>query len=144
MLNGFEDAFMDAQAKIVSLSLELLSNAKMEADKIYIYIYQSDIQIFFNSFFEKDRRLYRLNDWFGDEQINGYFDCGEEDIENIIDICDTYDGECPHEFKLVYNIKTRAFDSNYNYDDVTSDGDKDLVDIYHAWFKECESKIVGC
>ncbi len=144
MLNGFEDAFMDAQAKIVSLSLELLSNAKMEADKIYIYIYQSDIQIFFNSFFEKDRRLYRLNDWFGDEQINDYFDCGEEDIENIIDICDTYDGECPHEFKLVYNIKTRAFDSNYNYDDVTSDGDKDLVDIYHAWFKECESKIVGC
>ena len=144
MLNGFEDAFMDAQAKIVSLSLELLSNVKMEADKIYIYIYQSDIQIFFNSFFEKDRRLYRLNDWFGDEQINDYFDCGEEDIENIIDICDTYDGECPHEFKLVYNIKTRAFDSNYNYDDVTSDGDKDLVDIYHAWFKECESKIVGC
>lgn len=141
MLKGFEDAFMDAQARIVSLSLELLNVSEIEADKIYTYIYQNDVQKFFNSFFEKDKKIYRLNDWFDDEQINEYFDCGEEDIDNIIDVCNTFDGKCPHEFKLIYNIKTKAFDSNYNYDDIIDDGDKNLVDIYHDWVRECKEGL---
>ena len=40
MLQGFEDAFTDAQARTISLALELLENNKKEADMIYIYIYQ--------------------------------------------------------------------------------------------------------
>ncbi len=141
MLKGFEDAFMDAQARIVSLSLELLNISKIEADKIYIYIYQNNVQKFFNAFFEKDKMIYRLNDWFNDDQINEYFDFGEEDIDNIIDVCDTFDGKCPHEFKLIYNIKTKAFDSNYNYDDIIDDDDKSLVDIYHDWVRECKERL---
>ena len=38
MLQGFEDAFTDAQARTISLALELLENNKKEADMIYIYI----------------------------------------------------------------------------------------------------------
>ena len=36
MLQGFEDAFTDAQARTISLALELLENNKKEADMIYI------------------------------------------------------------------------------------------------------------
>ena len=141
MLQGFEDAFTDAQARTISLALELLENNKKEADMIYIYIYQSDTQIFFNAFFAKDKKIYLLNDWFDDDQINDFFDCGVEDVDNIVEVCDTYDGICPYEFKLSYNVKTKSFDAKYNYDDIAMENDVDLVDIYKEWQKECESEI---
>ena len=141
MLQGFEDAFTDAQARTISLALELLENNKKEADMIYIYIYQSDTQIFFNAFFAKDKKIYLLNDWFDDDQINDFFDCGVEDVDNIVEVCDTYDGKCPYEFKLSYNVKTKSFDEKYNYDDIAMENDVDLVDIYKEWQKECESEI---
>lgn len=141
MLHGFEDAFTDAQARTISLALELLENNKKEADMIYIYIYQSDTQIFFNAFFAKDKKIYLLNDWFDDDQINDFFDCGVEDVDNIVEVCDTYDGKCPYEFKLSYNVKTKSFDAKYNYDDIAMENDVDLVDIYKEWQKECESEI---
>ena len=37
---------------------------------------------------------------FSEEEIDGFFDCGVEDIENIIDICKAYDAKCPHEYRL--------------------------------------------
>lgn len=141
MLQRFEDAFTDAQARTISLALELLENNKKEADMIYIYIYQSDTQIFFNAFFAKDKKIYLLNDWFDDDQINDFFDCGVEDVDNIVEVCDTYDGKCPYEFKLSYNVKTKSFDAKYNYDDIAMENDVDLVDIYKEWQKECESEI---
>ena len=141
MLQGFEDAFTDAQARTISLALELLENNKKEADMIYIYIYQSDTQIFFNAFFAKDKKIYLLNDWFDDDQINDFFDCGVEDVDNTVEVCDTYDGKCPYEFKLSYNVKTKSFDAKYNYDDIAMENDVDLVDIYKEWQKECESEI---
>lgn len=141
MLQGFEDAFTDAQARTISLALELLENNKKEADMIYIYIYQSDTQNFFNAFFAKDKKIYLLNDWFDDDQINDFFDCGVEDVDNIVEVCDTYDGKCPYEFKLSYNVKTKSFDAKYNYDDIAMENDVDLVDIYKEWQKECESEI---
>ena len=141
MLQGFEDAFTDAQARTISLALELLENNKKEADMIYIYIYQSDTQIFFNAFFAKDKKIYLLNDWFDDDQINDFFDCGVEDVDNIVEVCDTYDGKCPYEFKLSYNVKTKSFDAKYNYDDIAMENDVDVVDIYKEWQKECESEI---
>ena len=141
MLQGFEDAFTDAQARTISLALELLENNKKEADMIYIYIYQSDTQIFFNAFFANDKKIYLLNDWFDDDQINDFFDCGVEDVDNIVEVCDTYDGKCPYEFKLSYNVKTKSFDAKYNYDDIAMENDVDLVDIYKEWQKECESEI---
>ena len=139
MLQGFEDAFTDAQARTISLALELLENNKKEADMIYIYI--SDTQIFFNAFFAKDKKIYLLNNWFDDDQINDFFDCGVEDVDNIVEVCDTYDGKCPYEFKLSYNVKTKSFDAKYNYDDIAMENDVDLVDIYKEWQKECESEI---
>ena len=141
MLQGFEDAFTDAQARTISLALELLENNKKEADMIYIYIYQSDTQIFFNAFFAKDKKIYLLNNWFDDDQINDFFDCGVEDVDNIVEVCDTYDGKSPYEFKLSYNVKTKSFDAKYNYDDIAMENDVDLVDIYKEWQKECESEI---
>ena len=60
------------RARTVSLALELLENSGKEADMVYIYMYQSDTQVFFNTFFAKDKKIYFLNDWFTDDQINDF------------------------------------------------------------------------
>lgn len=137
----FEDEFMNAQSDVIALALELLEISEKDADKIFIYIFQNDIQIFFNTFFSKDGKIVFINDWFSDEQIYEYFDCGIEDTIHITDICKEYNRTCPNEFRLVYNVKTKAFDCNYNYDDIVTDGDKDLVGVYNEWIKECETKL---
>ena len=40
MLKGFEDAFVDVQASVISLCLELLSNSGRTAEKIYVYLWK--------------------------------------------------------------------------------------------------------
>ena len=102
MLKGFEDAFVDAQANVISLCLELLKNSEKSADVIYVYILQNDNEEYIDAFFEKDGKLFTTNDWCSDAQIKEFFHCGIEDIESIVELCDTYDAKCPHEFKLVY------------------------------------------
>lgn len=140
MLEGFEDAFTDVQAQVVSLSLELLENSNVTADRVYIYMFQNEVQDFFNAFLEKDGRIYWLNDLFSDSEIDEYFDCGIENIENIIEVCDTYDGKCPNEFRLIYNINTKAFDAEYKYEDFISE-DCDVVEIFENWINECKEKL---
>lgn len=119
MLEGFEDAFVDAQSRVVSLCLELLKNSEKEADKIYIYLFQND----------------------DEDYIDAFFDCGVEDIENIIAICKAYDAKCPHECRLVYNINNKSFDSNYNYENVTEVRDKDVLELVEEWYEECSKNI---
>ena len=62
-------------------------------------------------------------------------------IENIIDICKAYDVKCPHEFRLTYNVISKSFDSNYNYDNVTEALDKDVLELVEDWFNECNKSI---
>ena len=45
MLKGFEDAFVDVQASVISLCLELLSNSGRTAEKIYVYFFKIMILI---------------------------------------------------------------------------------------------------
>lgn len=140
MLKGFEDAFMDAQASVVSLCLELLEDSNVTVDKVYIYIFRNEVQRFINAFFEKDRKLYRLNDLFEDELIYDFLNCGLEDVANIINVCDTYDGKCPNEFKLIYDMQTKAFDSEYKYEDYVSEN-CGVVETYNNWKDECKEKL---
>jgi len=58
-------------------------------------------------------------------------------------VCNKFDGKRPIEFRLSYNVNTKAFDAKYNYDDFAGDGDVSLVDIYKGWQKECEAELNG-
>lgn len=141
MIKGFEEAFMDAQASIISLTLELLETVNTHVQKIYIYIFQNQYQTFFNACFEKNNKIYKLNDLFDDKQIDVFFDCTAEEIEHIIHVCNQYDSKCPNEFKLIYNVESSAFDSEYTYRDLVSEDDISLVDRYHQWIDACKEKI---
>jgi len=131
----FEDEFVDAQSKIISLCLELLNKSNKTADMIYVYLLQNEDEEYIDAFFEKDGKLFETNDWCSDEQIKEFFHCGIEDIENIVEICNKYSVKCPCEFKLIYNVKTKSFDSKYNYDNVTDIYDKDVTELVDEWKK---------
>lgn len=141
MIKGFEDAFMDAQSSAVSLCIELLEYSNVYVEKIYIYMFQNEIQDFFNVFFERNGSLYRLDELFSDEQIDEFLSCGIDDIENIIEVCNKYDGKCPNELRLVYNIKTKMLDAEYAYEDFVSEKDGGLVGRFEYWFNECKNKL---
>lgn len=55
MLEGFEEAFADAQSRVVSLCLELLKNSEKKADKIYIYLFQNDDEDYIDAFLKKKK-----------------------------------------------------------------------------------------
>ena len=78
MLEGFEEAFVDAQSRVVSLCLELLKNSEKKADKIYIYLFQNDDEDYIDAFFEKEGNLYTTSELFSEEEIDDFFDCGVE------------------------------------------------------------------
>ena len=143
MLKGFEDAFVDVQASVISLCLELLSNSGRTAEKIYVYLYQNNDIDYIDAFFEQEGKLYTTNDWFPAEKISDFFDCGVEDIEKLIDICNAYDSKCPHELKLTYNVISKSFDSNYNYDNVTEVLDKDVLELVEDWFKSVTKTLLN-
>lgn len=136
MLDGFEDAFMEAQADVVSLALELLKNAGILADKIYLYLFQNEVQDFFNAFLEINHQVYSLNALFSDPEIYAFLDAGIEAIEHIIQVCDTYQAKCPNELKLTYQIQTKAFDAEYSYEDFVTEQDEGLVERFENWENE--------
>ena len=141
MLKGFEDAFVDAQASVISLGLELLSNSGKEAEKIYIYLYRNDEMDYLNFFFEKEGKLYTRDDWFSSGEIRDFFYCAKDDLDNITNVCEAYDAKRPYEFRLIYNVITKALDSKYNYEDIVITGDKNIFDLFEDWFDECGKNI---
>lgn len=141
MIKGFEDAFIDAQASVISLCLELLSNSKIEAEKVYTYLYRNDEMDYVDIFFEKEGKLYSKNDWFSAEEIRDFFYCAMDDLDNITNICKAYDSKCPFEFRLTYNVMTKSFDSKYNYEDIVNKDDIAVFDLVKEWFAECEKSI---
>ena len=136
----FEDAFTDAQANIVALSLDLLESGQKDADKLYMYAYQDQFQTFYHAFFEKNGKIIRLDDYFEYKQIVEYLSTCSNYVDDITDICDENNAECPHEFKLIYDIRTKAFDADYNYDSLENDK-RDIIEIYEEWCSECEMKL---
>ena len=62
-------------------------------------------------------------------------------IEKLIDICNAYDSKCPHELKLIYNVVTKSFDSEYNYENIIDIGEKSVFELAKDWFDDCDKNI---
>ena len=135
MFLGFEDAFTDLQSEVVSLCLEFLANANVNAEKIYIYIYQTKRQRMFNAFFNVAGSVVSAGEIGTEEQSDEFLDVGTDDIERLIALCDKYQHPCPNEFKLVYDVKSKNFDSHYGYEDYSEKDEVDSVDVFLEWIK---------
>lgn len=131
----FEDAFMDAQASIISLCKEL----KGDADKIYAYCSIED-GYEFNAFFQKDNKVLMLTP--SDLNVSRDFlfqflSYGLEDTKKIAAVCKEYGMPVPTEIKMIYDVKTRGFDAEYQYKPVQT-MDRGFVDIFEGWVAEID------
>lgn len=136
MKEGFEDAFMDAQSAAISSCIEILNGKNIEVDFIYVYLFQNEYQEFPNAFFKKDNSIVKLNDILDDDSVYQLLDMLIEDIKNIIKVCRTYEGKCPNELKLIYEVHTGKFDAEYGYDDFV-DENYSLVTAFKNWRELC-------
>ena len=139
MKQGFEDAFTDAQERMVSLFLELLEG--IEVDKCYIFAFQNEIQRFFNGFVERNGEVLYLNKVISNKDlIFEFLKLGAEDIANIVKVCNEYEAECPNLIKISYNVNTHSFDADYGYSDVIEEGGS-LVQLFTGWHDEIQKAL---
>ena len=135
MLLGFEELFTEKQSDCIALCMEYLENNRIEADMIFVYIYQSKYERMFNAFFSVNKMILSAGEIASEEDSDAFFDVGIGDIEAIIDLCEQYEHPCPNEFKLVYNVSSKQFFADYKYEDY-SGTDISPDNVFMEWIKE--------
>ena len=99
----FEDEFMDAQSRIISLCVEFAGN---RTDKVYAYGSIEESSISFNAFFKIDGQIKTTNNIAADpDAIWDFLDLGEADLEKIRQICIHYEKPVPTELRMIYDCK---------------------------------------
>ena len=141
MENVFEDEFMEIQTGMVSLCLEALGDVNIKVDKVYIYAFCDEHETFFNTFFEYNSQIVSFNELgVSDDIINQVFDFGMDDTEKIADLCNEYNRKAPIQFKLVYDVNTKGFDSDYCYDNL-EDTELGCAGAFIEWKNEIKNLI---
>ena len=136
----FEDDFMDLQAGLISLCLEV-TNEKV--DKVFAYGSIEKKSTMFNAFFEVDGKIKTL-DMLGVPQELAYqfLDLGIEDLEKLHPMAQEYSRPIPTELKMYYDVKTGKFRSEYKYEEICSARTgKTAGDVFDEWI--AEMKVAG-
>lgn len=135
MSKVFEDEFMDAQASIISLCLEVIGG---KVDKVYAYCSNEKYCKMFNAFFVVNGQVKMLNQLgVSGKPAFQFLKLGIEDIENIDAICKKHNMPAPTELKLCYDVTSGKFNANYKYEEVcsiTTGIDQD--DVFREWIEE--------
>ena len=139
MSKVFEDAFMDLQAGLISLCLEVINR---KADKVFAYGSNEKKSKSFNAFFEIDGEIKTLG------QLNvprdlafRFLDIGTEDVEKLDALGEEYNRPVPTELKLYYDIPTNAFRADYKYEEVCSERTgRDASEVFLEWVEEMRAK----
>ena len=116
----FEDRFSELQADMVSVCLEYADGA---AEKIYIYGSFGENAIACDFFFLAGGmalRKHKINAVRKDADVSesrqrSALGILMRDIAEMVDLCRENEKPMPSEMKLIYDVKTGAFDANYAY-----------------------------
>ena len=138
MSKVFEDEFMDAQASIISLCLEVTGG---KVDKVYAYCSNEKYCKVFNAFFVVNGEVKTLDELgVPDKPAFHFLKLGIEDIENIDAICKKHNMSAPTELKLCYDVTSGKFNADYKYGEVcsiTTGIDQD--DVFLQWIEEVKA-----
>ncbi|CAN7535072.1 immunity protein YezG family protein [Rossellomorea sp. LjRoot5] len=148
-MKTFEDRFSELQADMISICMEYIEE---RADKVYVYA-SCEESIISSKFFylinNKYVKPHKVNDALanGDEGYNVsserqfmVLDILNEDIEKIKKLCLDYEKDMPTEMKLIYDVKSGKFKSEYKYDLVyTNHETKTARQIADEWFDEIQN-----
>ena len=135
MSKVFEDEFMDVQASIISLCLEV---TERKVNKIYAYCSNEKYCKMFNAFFSVNGQVKMLNQLGAPQELAFRFlKLGIEDIERMDAICKKHNMPVPTELKLSYDVTSRKFNADYKYEEVCSaETGIDQDDVFREWIAE--------
>lgn len=135
MSKVFEDEFMDVQASIISLCLEV---TKKKVQKVYAYCSNEKKSKMFNVFFDVSGQIKTLNQ-LGVPQKPAFqfLKLGIEELKNLDAICAKHNMPVPTEMKLYYDVASGKFDANYKYEEVCSaNTGKCAAEVFMEWIEE--------
>ncbi|MEC0298428.1 immunity protein YezG family protein [Peribacillus frigoritolerans] len=148
-MKEFEDKFSELQADMISICMEYVED---RADKVYVYASREEgvtASDFFYMINDKYVEPHKLNDALenGEERYDvsaerGFMvlDIINENTEKIKVLCKEYERQMPTEMKLIYDVKSGNFKSEYKYDLVhTNDDIKTSDDFADEWFEEIKN-----
>lgn len=136
----FEDEFMDLQAGLISLCLEV---TKRQVDKIYAYGSNEKKSKMFNVFVEASGEVKYLNQiGVPKELIIRFLDICLDDLENLDAIGKKYNRPVPTELKLYYDVREGKFNAEYKYEEICSARTgKAAEDVFRDWVSEVKAQL---
>ena len=135
MKDNFEEKFMELQADLISLCLEITDK---KVDKIYAYASIEDKSNMFNAFFETGGEIITVNKLNIDKrEIMQFLRIGTYDLEKIKRLCKEYDVKTPTELKMYYDVKKGSYKADYKYDVICSSKTGiSAGEVFMEWFNE--------
>lgn len=148
----FEDRFSELQADMVSICLEYVEN---KAEEIFIYGSFEAKVISCDFFYTINKMIvkkHKLNDAINTSQGFKYNTSGERqrevlkiinnNIEEMIKLCQEYNREMPTEIKLIFNVLHNSLKADYKYEKVYSnDPVRTASNVSMEWYEEIRSTM---
>ncbi len=135
MQSNFEEKFMEIQTDLISLCLELTES---KVDKIFAYASIEEKSAMFNAFFEKEGKVYTINQLNIDKKTAlNFLKIGTKDLDKIKTLCTQNETRTPTEIKMYYNHQTGKFDADYKYDEICSaKTGVSAGEVFMQWYDE--------
>lgn len=131
----FEDEFMDLHSSIIDLCRELTRDS---VDMIYAYAIIEGRSYSFNAFFTKQGKVLTLRELnIGRETVSEFLGIGNEELIKIDDVCKKYGKKTPTEIKMIYDVRTKQFTSEYRYTPMET-MDVGFPDFFMGWINEID------
>jgi len=133
--SNFEEKFMEIQTDLISLCLELTES---KVDKIFAYASIEEKSAMFNAFFEKEGKVYTINQLNIDKKTAlNFLKIGTKDLDKIKILCTQNETRTPTEIKMYYNHQTGKFDADYKYDEICSaKTGVSAGEVFMQWYDE--------
>ncbi len=134
MKTGFEDTFMDIQAGLIALCMEVTDG---QVEKVYAYAsIQKDSQMF-NAFFEKSEKIVTLKQMgITPDLAMQFLEVGTEDLDKIRELCIENEMPVPTEMKMYYDVKSNQYHADYRYEN----NGEDVGEGFQKWIEEFRAK----
>ena len=139
MKTNFEDKFMEIQADLISLCLEVTENS---VDKIFAYASIEKKSTMFNAFFEKEGKVLTINQLNIDRKtVMEFMKIGTTDLTKIKEICEQNETQTPTEIKMYYDVKSGNYNADYKYDEICSEGTGvSSGEVFIKWYNEIKER----
>ena len=135
MKTYFEEKFMEIQADLISLCLEVTEN---KVDKIFAYASKEDESTMFNAFFQKSGKIMTINQLEIDKKTAmNFLKVGTGDLDKIIKLCQENKTKVPTEIKMYYEVQTGKYKADYKYNEICSEKTGiSAGEVFMKWYFE--------